>query len=90
MTSAGDNDAIYIASFSGIDRGSLWRACSSPASRNPSISARPFGLSRSGEQLVQIRRADGLDQVPLDPHLAREFAAGVLTASRQRNQSQVL
>lgn len=90
MPSAEDNEAIHIVSSSGTDRGSVRRACSGPASRNAGISTRPFELSRSGEQLVQVRRTDGLDQVPLDPHLARELAAGVLTASRQCNQSQVL
>jgi hypothetical protein len=90
MTSGGDNDCNHIVSSNGIDQGSLRRACGWPASRNPSISARLFGLSGSGEQLVQVRRADGLNKVSLDPRLARQFAAGVLTASRQGNQSQVL
>jgi len=49
-----------------------------------------LGLKGSGEQLVQVRGANGLDQVPLDPRLAREFAAGMLTVSRQGNQSHVL
>lgn len=90
MTSADDHDAIYIVSSRSIDGGSLWLACRWPASRNPSISARHSSVSGSGEQLVQVRGADGLDQVSLDPHLAREFAAGVLAISRQGNQSQVL
>ena len=44
----------------------------------------------SGKQLGQVRGADGLDQVPLDPGLARELATGMLTVSRQGNQSQGL
>ena len=44
----------------------------------------------SGEQLVQGRGGDGLDQVALDPGLTRELAAGVRTVSRQCNQPQVL
>jgi len=55
-----------------------------------SINARTSDLSGSREQPVQVRGADGLDQVPLDPRLAREFAAGMLIVSRQGNQSQVL
>src|SRR5205823_12579955 len=47
-------------------------------------------VARSGEQLVQGRSADGLDQVSFDPRLTREFPARVLTVSRQRNQPQVL
>src|SRR5882724_9645264 len=44
----------------------------------------------SGEQFVQVRGADELDQVPLDPGRARELAAGMITVSRQGNQPQVL
>src|SRR5258708_5756560 len=47
-------------------------------------------VARSGEQLVQGRGAHGLAQVQLNPCLTREFAAGVLPASRQCNHSQVL
>lgn len=55
--------------------------------RRGSAQSAPAG---SGEQLGQVRGADGLDQVPLDPGLAREFATGMLTVSRQGNQSQGL
>ncbi len=44
-------------------------------------------LAGSGEQLVQVRGADRFDQVPLDPSLARAFAPGMLTVSRQGNES---
>src|SRR4029077_1351219 len=44
----------------------------------------------SGEQFAEVRGADGLDQVPLDPGRARELAAGMITVSRQGKQSQVL
>jgi hypothetical protein len=50
----------------------------------------PSFVSASGEQLVQGRSANRLDQVALDARLTREFAAGMLTASCQRDQSQVL
>ena len=72
---AGDNDATTLCHPAALteDR------CGVLVAR-PRISARPSGLSGLGEQLVQVRGADGLNQVSLDPHLAREFATGVLTA----------
>lgn len=46
--------------------------------------------SGSGEQLVQVGGTDRFDQIPFDPCLAREFAAGMLVVSGQGYQSQVL
>src|SRR5207244_737731 len=47
-------------------------------------------VTRSAQELVQGRGADGLTQIPLDPCLTCEFASGVVTVNRQRNQPQVL
>jgi hypothetical protein len=41
-----------------------------------------------GEQFLDSGACDRLDQVPLKSRHARELATGMLSAIRQRNQSQ--
>src|SRR5437660_5752332 len=73
----------------GVRKGAIYRG-NCAASAQASLARCCCRVARSGEQLVQGRGADGLDQVSLDPRLAREFPARVLTVSRPRNQPQVL
>src|SRR5207253_1346556 len=74
----------------GLNSGNCFCGCCARPKRQGSMQRITRRVVRSGEQLVQARGADGLDQVSLDPRLTREFAAGVLTANRQCNQSQGL